>query len=126
MLFLFSAVSVTAGNEAGVLPCFLVVVFFVFCFMWSVFTYACKLSIGFVLLCGGGVRQSSRKTSFYFIFFMLLILNSVLTTFTIERVFFPASTNAVFLFNYHTSINPALCFALHAGELLLSVMFVLL
>ena len=78
----------------------------------------------FCLIMRRCVWQSSRKTSF---FFMLLILNSVLTTFTIECFFFfPASTKAVFLFNYHTSINPALCFALHAGELLLSVMFVLL
>lgn len=81
----------TAGNEAGV-------VFFVY-------TYACTLSIGFVLLCNGVLGSQAANLTFF-----MLNLNSVL------NLFFPASMNTIFFFRYHTSITPALYFALHAGS----------
>lgn len=117
LLFLFSAVSVTAGNEAGVLPRFLVVFLFFLCGLYlpTHAHFQLVLSYYAALVFGSQVAKP-YVVDFEFCF------NNLYNW----MCFFPASTKAVFLFNYHTSINPALCFALHAGELLLSVMFVLL
>lgn len=98
-------VAVTAGNEAGVL--------------FFVFTYACTLSIGFVLLCNGVLGSQAANLTFF-----MLNLNSVLTTFKFEFVF-PCINECYFLLPLSHQQYPCPIFRFACRQLLLSVMFVL-